>query len=63
MSHRKRLVISAVAFAVLWTGFMLWWSAPLEMASTIILVVTGAILGLLWYWLFGLWYRRRHFGA
>jgi hypothetical protein len=61
MSHRTRLVLSSVAFAVLWKAGMLWWSAPLEVAQTIILVVVGAIAGLLWYWLFGMWYRR-HFG-
>lgn len=43
---------TAVLFAVLWTAWMLWWAAPLDMADIIILPVIGALLGLGWYWTF-----------
>jgi hypothetical protein len=53
MSSRNRFW-SAVAFAVLWTAFMLWWSYPDRgVAHVIILSTMGAILGVLWYWMFG----------
>src|SRR5262245_16830018 len=53
MSTRIRIV-SAVAFAVLWTAFMLWWTYPDRgVAHTVILTSIGMILGLLWYLLFG----------
>jgi hypothetical protein len=56
MSTRNR-VVSAAVFAVLWTAFMLWWSYPDQgIAHVIILSVVGALLGVLWYFLFGpLW--------
>src|SRR4051812_7316201 len=31
-----RLKLSAVAFAVLWTGWMLWWSGSFDRANVII---------------------------
>jgi hypothetical protein len=55
---RSRLILSSVAFAILWTAFMWWWNSPLARPALIILVVVGAICGLLWYWLFGMWMRR-----
>ena len=61
MSPRTKLALSSIVFAVLWTAGMLWWSAPIEVAQTVIFVISGGIAGLLWYWLFGMWYRW-HFG-
>jgi hypothetical protein len=53
MSRNLRIA-TAVAFAVLWTAWMLWWSYPDRgVAHTVILATMGAILGVLWYWLFG----------
>jgi hypothetical protein len=51
-------VVSAGIFAVLWAAFMIWWSYPDQgMAHVIILSVIGALLGVLWYFLFGpLWH-------
>jgi hypothetical protein len=62
MSSQNRLILSSVLFAGLWTAGMLWWSAPLDTAHIIILVIAGGIAGLLWYWLFGKWFRRRFGG-
>ncbi len=57
MTPRMTLTFSSIAFAVLWTLWMLWWSAPLALAQTVILLAAGAVAGILWHWLFGLWFR------
>ena len=58
MTETSRLALSALAFAVLWTAGMLWWTWPHDAASAVTLVIAGAIAGLLWYWIFGWWNRR-----
>ncbi len=58
---RNQLIVSSVVFAVLWTAGMLWWSARVNAAHTIILIISGVIGGLVCYWLFGKWFRR-HLG-
>jgi hypothetical protein len=57
MHTETRLKLSAVFFAVFWTAAMVWWNVP-DTAGLVILVITGGIAGLLWYWLYGKWYRR-----
>jgi hypothetical protein len=57
MSVEKRLKLAAVMFAVLWTAGMWWMRAPLDAAPLVILFITGAIAGVLWYWLYGKWFR------
>ena len=56
MSPSTPLKWGAVAFAVLWTFWMLWWSGSLDRANVIILTICGAVAGYLWYlamrWLF-----------
>ena len=56
MSTLNRIV-SATAFAVLWTAFMMWRSYPnMAMAEVILLSVIGTLLGVAWYFLFApLW--------
>jgi hypothetical protein len=44
-----RLKLSAVAFAVLWTGWMLWWSGSFDRANVIILTICGIVAGYAWY--------------
>jgi hypothetical protein len=63
MSSRS-LVLSSLFFAVAWTAVMWWWTAPVSTVDLVILIVSGAITGLLWYWMFGWWMRRygRHTG-
>jgi len=58
MSAKTRLLLAAILFAVLWTAGMIWWSAPNGMVPIVIWIVSGAIAGALWYWLFGMWYWR-----
>jgi hypothetical protein len=50
MNPKSTLVIASIAFAVLWTVFMLWWNAPMDTAKVVILAISGALAGVLWYW-------------
>ncbi|WP_407524169.1 hypothetical protein [Methylobacterium oryzisoli] len=55
MNDSTALKWISFAFAVVWTGAMLWWSAPLDAAAIVIWPVAGAVAGLLWYWLMSRW--------
>ena len=59
MNPVTRLKLSAVAFTVLWTGGMLWWSGSLDPANVIILAVCGAVAGYAWYRAMLYWLIRR----
>ena len=48
MSPQFRLILASIAFAVFWTAFMIWRIAP-GTAGNVILMVSGAIGGTLWY--------------
>jgi hypothetical protein len=48
MHPQIRLILASIAFAVAWTAFMIWRIAP-DTAGIVILVVCGAIGGMLWY--------------
>jgi hypothetical protein len=48
MSPKITLILASIAFAVLWTGYMIWRIAP-DTAGIVILLVSGAIAGTLWY--------------
>ena len=56
MNPVTRLKLSSIVFAVLWTGWMIWWSGIYDAANIIILTVCGSVAGYLWYrtmrWLF-----------
>jgi membrane protease YdiL (CAAX protease family) len=43
------LKLGAVAFAVLWTLWMLSWSGSLDRVNVIMLSLCGAIVGYAWY--------------
>ena len=53
-----RLKWSSAAFAILWTGWMIWWSGNFEPANIIILSICGAVAGYLWYRLMCWQFRR-----
>jgi hypothetical protein len=57
MTHRMRLKLASLTFAILWTVWMMWWSAPLRPAEFVIISICGVLIGLAWYWLYGRWYR------
>jgi hypothetical protein len=46
--QRTTLILASIAFAVLWTAYMVWTTST-GMANTIIFMVCGAIAGTLWY--------------
>jgi hypothetical protein len=52
------LKLGSIAFAVLWTGGMLWSSGTIDRANFIILSVCGALAGSAWHyamrWMFQL---------
>lgn len=54
MRNETLLRLSAVVFAVLW---ILLTRGPLDLMSLAMLTVCGAIAGLIWYWLYGKWFR------
>jgi len=56
MRNETLLRLSAVVFAVLWT-LMMWWNGPLDLPSFVVLAVAGVVAGLIWYWLYGKWFR------
>ncbi|MBR1188807.1 hypothetical protein JQ634_17740 [Bradyrhizobium sp. AUGA SZCCT0240] len=43
------LKLSAIAFTVLWSGWMLWVGGSYEPAIITILAISGSIAGFLWY--------------
>jgi hypothetical protein len=52
------LKLGAVAFAMLWTLWMLWWSGSLDRVNVAMLTVCGAVAGYFWY-LAMRWFARR----
>jgi hypothetical protein len=40
---------SAIVAAILWTGWMIWWSGSLAPANVIILSICGVAFGYVWY--------------
>jgi len=57
MSFDTRLVLSSILFAVLWTGFMIWWTGT-ETANVVILSIAGIVIGVVWYFAMR-WFNRR----
>jgi hypothetical protein len=44
------LKLGAIAFAVLWTGGMLWSSGAIDRVNFVILAICGALAGVAWYY-------------
>jgi len=57
MRNETLLRLSAVVFAVLWTLLMWWTRGPMDGVSLSVLAVSGGVAGVLWYWLYGKWFR------
>jgi hypothetical protein len=58
MAADKRLKLSAVMFAVLWTAGMVWWGGNYSVAHILIMTIAGALAGLAWYLIMAKWQRR-----
>jgi hypothetical protein len=43
------LKFSAIVFAILWTGWMLWWSGSFAPANVVILSICGSVAGVGWF--------------
>ena len=48
MNPATSLKLSAIAFTVLWTGWMLWWSGSSDRVNVIMLAICGILVGYLW---------------
>ncbi|ETR78822.1 hypothetical protein X566_15050 [Afipia sp. P52-10] len=49
--------LSAVVFAALWMVPMWLVGGRSDLAALVIVVLCGAVVGALWYWLYGKWCR------
>lgn len=43
------LKLGAIAFTVLWIGWMLWWSGSFDRVNIIMLTICGCVAGYGWY--------------
>jgi uncharacterized membrane protein YdbT with pleckstrin-like domain len=59
MNPTTPLKIGAIAFTVLWTGLMVWWSGSFAVANIVILTICGALACYLWYRFMRYWQFRR----
>lgn len=57
MTHRSRLKLASLIFAVLWTLWMVWSLSAVHPVQIGVLALCGAIGGIAWHWLYGAWYR------
>jgi hypothetical protein len=49
MNPATRLQLSAIAFTVLWTGWMLWWSGSYDCVNIVMLSICGVAVGCFWH--------------
>jgi glycopeptide antibiotics resistance protein len=54
-----RLKWSAVAFALLWTGWKFWWSGDYDRVNVTMLTICGALAGYFWYRIMRWHFQRR----
>ena len=58
MTPTTPLKLCAIAFTVLWSGWMLWSSGAYDPANIIIWAVCGSVVGYLWYRMMRWCFRR-----
>jgi hypothetical protein len=58
MKPETPLKLNAIAFAVLWTAWMVWWSGIFDFANIAILTASGVLAAWLWFRAMR-WYFRR----
>lgn len=49
MNPATRLKLSAIAFTVLWAGWMLWWSGSYDRVNIVMLSICSVAVGYFWY--------------
>src|SRR5262245_26702392 len=57
MTPQRSLVLASIAFAVLWTLGMIWWTGT-QIGNVISLTIAGAVAGVLWYFAMRWWQTR-----
>ncbi|MBI5322230.1 hypothetical protein [Bradyrhizobium sp.] len=58
MHPETPLKISSIAFAILWTVWMVWWSGAFDPVNVGIMAACGGLAGWLWFRAMR-WYFRR----
>jgi len=58
MAPQTRLLLASVAFAILWTLGMIWWTGW-ETANVVILSICGIVAGVFWYFAMRWWQHRQ----
>jgi hypothetical protein len=58
LTQSKRLMFASIFFTVFWTAGMYVWTAPRGVAGTIILVISGAVVGTAWHFVMRWWMKR-----
>jgi hypothetical protein len=58
VTPQRSLILASIAFAVLWTLGMIWWTGT-QTANIISLSIAGAVAGVLWYFAMRWW--QKHF--
>lgn len=53
-AQQRRLVAGSIAFTVIWTAAMVWWSGDYRLSNIVMIGIAGAIVGALWFW----WMKR-----
>ena len=59
MNELNRLRLGSVFFAMFWTAFMLWWTGATDTVGSILICLSGAIVGATWYGAMRRWAIRR----
>ncbi|MFO1110321.1 MAG: hypothetical protein U1E61_14130 [Bradyrhizobium sp.] len=52
------LKLGSIAFAILWSAWMVWWSGNFGMVNVIMLTVSGGVAAVIWFFAMR-WYFRR----
>jgi hypothetical protein len=63
MNDLNRLRLGSIVFALVWTVFMVWWTGADDTVSTMLISLSGAIVGATWYGAMRRWAIRRGFKA
>jgi hypothetical protein len=57
MESQRSMIAVSCAIALLWVAGALWWNAPMSTVRAVLIILLGALAGLLWYAAMKLWMR------
>jgi hypothetical protein len=49
MPSQRTLILASIAFAVLWTAAMIWFSWPMPTPAVIVPMISGVLAGIFWF--------------